>query len=226
MDSLVADLYTTMSKQDQLGKPYDRIRTDRRWSPPLKDLTPVLLCLHTALAEWATRIAGVSPTLPTQLLAAALLERVEWIAKSPDAGQLVSGVTDAVRRARRAIDRPHDSRVFLGPCGALTMAGVCTEELYGRAWLHIARCNHCGAEHRVKERQDLLRYQAAEYLATAVEISRFLRSTGMDVTAARLRGMAHRKRFLQRGTNQAGYPQYLIREVVEALVNRYKRKAS
>lgn len=215
-----------MSKQDQLGKPYDRTRTDRRWSPPLKDLTPVLLRLHTVLADWVGELDPIVPaTTPIPRLAEVLLDHLDDIATRGDAGILARQVTDVIHRARKAIDRPLDQRIYLGPCGARTMTGQCAQELYGVPWRDTARCG-CGAEHPITARHEMLRQEAQAYLATAATISRFLRSTGMDVTAARIRGLAARGRLVSRGPDKDGHPTYQIGDVLIALSSRYKRTAA
>lgn len=223
--SLVEDLYVTMAKQDQLTRPGQGTSGgDGRWSAPVKDgLVPVLFALHETLRHWANTFAVLPIGTPTTALAGTLIDLLDLVAKSPDAAQLIREVTAAVHRARRAIDRPNDTRLFLGRCGARTMQGICDEELYGRPWLERARCHKCHAEHLISYRQEKLVTDAQSYLGTAVEISRFLRITGRDVTAETLRGLAHRGRLPARGTNKAGHPQYQIGEAVIALGNRYKR---
>lgn len=224
--SLVEDLYVTMSKQDQLGRPYQAGGGDPGWISPMKDgLVPVLFTLHETIRRWAGTFAVIPPGTPTPVLAGILIDLLDRVACSPQAAVLVREVTDAVHRARRAIDRPNDTRLFLGRCGARTMHGICVEELYGRPWLTKVRCQVCHAEHLITDRQDQLLREADGYLGTAVEISRFLRITGRDVTPETLRGLAFRGRLPRRGTNKAGHPQYRIGDAVTALGNRYKRLA-
>ena len=220
--SLVNDLYVTMARQDQLTRgPYDPpSRGDSSWSPPINDhITDVLFGLHQVLASWAP--SGRS----TVDLAVSLLNGLEDLRKHPDVGLLVDQVTTAVHRARRAIDRPHDRRIFLGRCGAqLGPFRYCPEEIYGYPDKEHARCKACDALIRIADRQEWLRAQFDSVLGTAVEIAGFLRTTGMEVTAEMIRGLAHRKRLLRRDRNDRGHPRYQIREVLAALGNRYQRQ--
>lgn len=214
--ALLADLDVTRARLDQSRSPYDRSRGGHDGLPFRPHIGPILWDLHQTLTAWTPgRLAGCS----TAQLAQWLYAHVDQLRGRPDAAQLVDEITYAIHRARHAIDRRGDRRRFLGPCGN----EGCREELYGLPWLRVAQCPACSAEHNIAGRQELMREQARLYQGTAQEIAGFLRVTGMDITAAMIRGMAHRGR-LDAQLDRQGHKRYRIRDVLDAIQHRYQRQ--
>lgn len=223
--SLLVDLDITRSRQDQLTDPTNRGPGGSENPLPFKvHVAEVVWVLHHTLDAWATTLgaatnAGKPPT--TAQLARWLLRNMPATRIHPDAGQLVDEVTNAVHQARRAIDRPDDRRLFLGPCAT----GPCAEEVYGLPWNKIAICPACGARHDIAARQTWLHNVAQDHLGTAVEISGFLRTTGVRCTSSMIRSYAARGRLTAAPDRHP--PLYRIRDVLGALQDRYRhRKAS
>jgi hypothetical protein len=217
---LLTHLDITRSRQDKLTPPYDHGSRGGEIPLPYRPhVADVVWVLHSTLATWARTIEpALGETTPTADLATWFLTHLGRVRMHPDAAQLVDEVTDAVHQARRAIDRPNDHRLFLGPCGN----GNCRTELYGVPWRVFATCEDCGAEYKVRQRQDWLLEAAQSHLGTAPEIAGFLRITGIKCTPAMIRSYAHRERLAAAGVNQNGHPLYRIRDVITAIHTRHE----
>lgn len=230
MPSLSDELYTTLSRADQLTDPHTHSRAGGPLPLVFKPHAgEALWVLHHTLHAWAETLGCRTPTVGTVRLAQWFLGHLDVVQRTPDAAELVDEVISAVHQARRAIDRPNDRRVFLGPCGNRVTdcvgSGVaCAEEVYGLPWRDTATCERCGAEHRVIQRQEWLRERAQRYLGTAPEVAGFLRLTGVECTAEMIRGYNHRGRLKPSGRNPRGHPLYLISDVLLVIRDRYVRK--
>lgn len=229
---LLADLEITGSRLDQLTDPRHHVRGGGETPLPFKaHIGEVLWVLHHTLYVWATALEGgqVSRKFPkgvpsVSALSRWLLTNTHYIRVRDDAGQLADEVTHAIRYARRAIDRPDDRRLFLGHCGEpLPDRTHCREEVYGVPWRATATCPHCGAQHHVGTRQEWLKDLAQDHLGTATEISGFLATTGITVTASAIRNYAARGRLAPAPDTRP--PLYRIRDVLAALEDRYVCKA-
>lgn len=223
---LLADLDIALSRQARLTSPYDRSRgRDRSPLPFDPGIAEVVWVLHNTLTYWVGQLAGASapPSWKAGKAAQWLLSQLGPIRLHPDAATLADEITNAISRARNAIDRKADQRLFLGPCGGGEDRG-CREEVYGLPWLRSARCPVCGAEHDIAERQEQLREQARVYWGTAVEIAGFLRATGMKVTTSMVWGYAHRGR-LEGRRDRDGHTRFRMRDVLDAMEARYQRGA-
>lgn len=222
--SLLANLDITRARLDQLVAPYDHGPGGGDAPLPYRPhVAEVVWVLHHTLHAWAHTLRRDAPqAASTAGLAVWLLQHVELIRRSDLAAQLADEVTHAIHYARHTIDRYDDHRQFLGPCG-----GGCAEELYGVPWHETAKCPACGTERNIQERQAWLHHVAQEHLATTTEIAGFLMMTGMRCTPSMIRSYANRKppRLKAGGISNEGYPLYRIRDVVDALRDRYRRQA-
>jgi hypothetical protein len=221
---LLANLDITRSRQDKLGAPYDAGRNGGETPLPFKiHVSEVVWVLHNTLSVWVQAIDDrVDQGMSTADLARWLLAHPSLVRMHPDANQLVDEITDAVHRCRRAIDRPNDQRLFLGPCGY----GNCVEELYGFPWHRVAVCGVCGTEYKVLERQEWLREIAQEHLGTASEISGFLRTTGVRCTPSMVRAYVSRGRLVSAGVDTRDRQLFRIKDVLAALQDRYRHRSA
>lgn len=219
---LLAHLDITRSRQDQLADPYDVSRGGGETPLPFKPhVGEVAWILHDTLSAWVTSLGGNTRKVTTAALAKYLLVHIHHIRVAVDAGQLVDEITHAIRYARRAIDRPDDHRLILGPCDEeLADRSRCRQTVYGLAWRDYAVCEACGAQHNIAARQQWLRDLAEGHLGTATEIAGFLRAYGMPrVTASMIRNLAVRGRLSPEPDTRP--PLYHVRDVLAALRDRY-----
>jgi hypothetical protein len=128
-----------------------------------------------------------------------------WLARHMDrvrqheaAADIVREVTAAVRHATRVIDRP-PQRVYAGPCD-------CGRDLRGWPGRTLVSCEACGATYGIAERQEWMRNRLDDHLGSAEYAAGVLPGIGIHVTAAMVRGWAHRHRLEARCVIPPRYP--------------------
>lgn len=231
---LAWDLAATVARQDRIG---DR---NGGGSPSAETALPfnhraaqAAVRLTAALKVWADQIAHETgdraPPVELARLAGWLRPRVGWLRHHERGAYAFSFILDAVREARRVIDRPPDL-IYAGPCGAALSdgGGECDEDLYAFPGAAYVTCRGCDTSWDVQERRAWLLVSVEDILATATEISRALTTYAYPVTTAMIRGYVRRQELVARGRNEQGAARYRIGDVVE-LVTRSsasKSKAS
>lgn len=136
------------------------------------------------------------PTPPAAVQAVEYLtEAIDPIRRHPAVSELHDEIIDAIRTARRAIDRPQD-RVYLGQCMVVSEDEVtCLADVYARPNANTTTCKTCGVTHEVAERRAWLLQQAADRLFTVKEAAQMMGDVGhVRVTESRIRGYIHRQR--------------------------------
>ncbi|MCA1675378.1 MAG: hypothetical protein LC799_25400, partial [Actinobacteria bacterium] len=121
---------------------------------------------------------------------------------------VVDTLDHAVKRARRAIDRPADL-VYGGPCDE------CTSDLYAHGDAMHFTCPNCGTIYGFEQRRTWLLTATADSLLTATEASRALAGLlGRPLSANTVRTWATTGRLASHGTHQ-GRPLYRVGDLVE-----------
>lgn len=152
-------------------------------------------CRHHSCREIRTR------GLPGESLgdmASWLKLRVAWLRHHEAGADAYREILDAVRDARRVVDRPGE-RIYCGPCS-------CDEDLYARAGAVEVACRNpeCGLVWGVADRRAYLLDAARDVEATAADICRALTRLGAEVTPATIRGYERRKRLKPVGEREEG----------------------
>lgn len=142
-----------------------------------------------------------------------LRPRVGWLRHHPAGSVALDEIRDAVRAARRVIDRPADL-LYAGPCQR------CDVDLYARTEADFVTCPNpeCRTTYDVGELRAWLLKSAEDVLATATEISRALTRYAQPITPSAIRGYAHRGQLLPRGEQVEGArtsPLYRLGDVME-----------
>jgi hypothetical protein len=211
--SLGDDVEVTRSRQDQLAPAYQRWGGSHGDSPlPVKmGASAALRSLHSVLIYWAQQVNQHCPDrLATVTAARVILTFLHRLATSPHAGLAVTEITGAIHRARHAIDRPNDARVYLGPCDN----SQCRRDVYSQPESELGRCIGCSAVYDVESRRRWLLDVAQDRLGTAVEVAGLLRTAGVDCSPAKLRGYAHRGTLPLVSRNAKGHPMYRVRDAL------------
>jgi hypothetical protein len=155
----------------------------------------------------------VTDTLPE--LAGWLLRHPSWIKGHVAVAELYSEIASAVDAAWLSVDRPAD-RSFLGTCGAVVGDPdpvVCGLDLYAKPGRSVVSCR-CGTEYDIAVRRGVLLEWAGDELLTAAEVSRALPGLlGRVVTAAQVRGYAHRGRLEQHRERESDVARYRVGDV-------------
>jgi hypothetical protein len=140
------------------------------------------------------------------------------------AADILAEVTAAVRQAVRAIDRPAQ-RAYAGPCPA------CHTDLLFKPGHTRVTCTGCGTTYDIAERQEHMRTQLDDYLGTATYAAAILPGIGVHVTAAMIRGWAHRHMLEvrvvvpARGPSGIEQPLYRLGDIVTLALAREAAKA-
>lgn len=105
---------------------------------------------------------------------------VYWLRLQPEAGETFDQLDRILGDLLALFDNPPPA-LFLGECKAEFEDGECTESLYldrDKITSDTIACPHCGIEHDVTERRQVLMDGVNDYLGTAKEISHLLRNIG------------------------------------------------
>lgn len=227
LPSLGAEVNVTRARQDQLSVAYERANGRRGEQPlPVKmNAGDALRSLRSVLNYWATAVAGMPINMPASAAALTIMAFGDRLMRHPDVGHLVVEVTGAIHRARHAIDRPNDPRLYLGPCDRSS----CRRDVYGAPTSTLGRCVGCGATYDIDSRRRWLLDVAQDRLGTAVEVAGLLRAAGMACTSSQVRGYAHRGTLPIAGRNRKGHPMYRVGdalvEVLRAEAGKAKQEA-
>lgn len=156
-----------------------------------------LACTHRSCQT--IRAEERRPRQPVAAQAAGyLLDSIDPIRRHPAVVELVDEVLDAIRLARRTIDRYAD-RQYLSVCRAVQGGVECTEELWASPAATEVTCRVCGTEYEVAERRAQLLKLAEDMLFGVKEASQFVGEVGrIRVSEASIRGYLHRKRLSYR----------------------------
>lgn len=174
--------------------------------------------VHNTMTTWAAHIAGIrGAKLPGNM--SELIrwigspDQITWIRHRPDAEQILDELDYAARIVIRAVDAPRE-HWYAGPCNE----DACTADLYARPDAETIRCHECGVVHDAGDRREWLLDQAEDHLGTATEIARL--ATAMrtvPVTAAQIRGLAHRGRITPHGVDRLQRATYRVGDVLDAV---------
>jgi hypothetical protein len=244
-DALVRDLADVPDLVDQLEVAYtrqDRLGADsegggRSQHAPLpwnERIVTERHALNAILNGWA-RLLGVPVAIhysDSATLGAWLASRGDVIRHRPDAGEAYSELTDAIRSARRAIDRPAELAPY-GPClyagelGDQAPTEPCPAYLYGRPDRPVVVCRRCGAQHDTAKRRAWMLQQTESMIGTVSEVVGYLKVAGIEVTVDAVHAMARpdRRRIEAVGQDSRGHALYRFSDVAAAVGDRYKRRS-
>ena len=189
--------------------------------------------LNTTINAWALDTSRLGEDERDQLaehhhsdttaVTAWLTRNLHTLRHHQEAGQAYDELTNAIREARRAVDRPLDY-MPLGKCASdIDRDTPCEATLYGHPERQYASCRDCGARHRITDRLEWMLDHLRSQLVTIPEAVGIAYLAGKRTTEDKLRLMASRGRFLAAGTSD-GKPTYRMSEVLKALEERYKHR--
>lgn len=197
--------------------------------------------VHATLGSWVRDLHDDAEPWPVDDVvpfAAWLMRHLDRIATHPAAEQIERDVHRAVEALRRAIDRPAD-RWWLGPCdtdGCLEEHLLVDDdgrsqvvrrptELYAAPDAAEVTCRNCKAAYPVEDRRAYLLAAAEDVLAHAELIGRAAPALGIEITPDAVRGYAHRKRIVAKGTDLQGRPLYRVGDVLTVAQDALARRA-
>ncbi|HEX6443582.1 MAG TPA: hypothetical protein VF053_00725 [Streptosporangiales bacterium] len=223
---LVRELDVTRYRQDNLGAdPGKSSETRLAWSEKAAEAHYVLANTLTTWARdlWETNgpagaLIPCGPDLAS--VSAFLLRYPSWIADHEAVAQLADEIAEAVKLARRAIDRPADTRVYLGRCDLGDPENEpCDRELYAYRSQEDVECPACGASWRVLERREWLLAQVEEQTATAETLAALLTRLGVETQVEDIRRAARDGRLTNVGIeSHSRRRRYRVGAVLDALL--------
>ena len=205
--AIVEELDLTLSKQARIGGGAPAGLARERM-PMHEGARLAADYLQNTLTTWARDVAEtsgwvwVASTMPPSAQSAAvLLHHINTIRRHAAVAELLDECIDAIRQARRTVDRPLD-RQYLGKCLAEFEGVECAEEIWARPGAEEVACKVCGITHDVADRRAWLLDKAEDMLVTVREASRYMGEVGrITVTEASIRGYIHRGRIGYRSGN-------------------------
>lgn len=250
---LALELDVTLTRQDRIGEPGDRIGgTPESPLPFHLAASEAVWVLRNTLTTWAREICEtrgieylplgylpssfVGPLRPgekcvpqnftesTNGVARWLSHNAVAVALSEGAGEAFDEISEAVKSAQRVIDRP-PGRIYIGPCGGAFNGVPCDADIYVTMGQPETRCPICGSTYSVDERREQLREQVRGLLGTAAELARLLPWVlDSPITRKRIAYYANRG-FISR-RDLGGETVFQIGEVIDAHIQCEARRAA
>lgn len=220
---LAGELETTICRQDRIGGGNEGRRSAERplpWKEPASEASYILV---NVLTTWARDLAETRQiTLDVVGIAGVaqwLHDRVDWLRQHQAAEELFGEILDAVRQARRAVDRP----------AVLPYVGRCLEcqaHMYARMDKPSVTCKECSHVHDTEKLREALFDAIAAKNLTLSELSRYLPSwLGKPLPIATLKSWVHRRKLYRSGRDLNGVDTYRVQDVM-ALLGGETRRAS
>lgn len=232
---LVADLEVTVTRQNRTVSERHGARSSTTPLPWNEHAAHAGAELAATLNRISITVAGSDADERDRLTAVAaydtanlarwLRRNLALIRRAPEAGTMLAEIDDAVRLARRAVDRPPE-RSPLGRCGAeIDEAGTeCREYLYARPGASRVFCR-CGSAHDVAARRDWMLRHCRGLRGTAPQLASWLLMFGITTTAGAVRAKAARKRFAA-VARSGDSPTYRLVDVIDAYSGTVSRVPS
>lgn len=232
--ALVHELETTITRQARITAEKHGGRSAERPLPWNLHASEKASDLNTTINAWALDTSRLrederDPLAEhhhsnTAAVAAWLARNISTLRQHEEAGQAWDELTNAVREARRAVDRPQDQEVY-GQCLAEHDDGsICREYLYAAPGRATITCRACGSQHDAAKRRAWMFLHVRDMIGTIREVVACLTLGGIKTSEDKVRLMASRRRFLSVGQDSAGRPLYRVSEVLTAIEDRYKHR--
>lgn len=235
--ALVVDLDVTITRQARLQSASDGGRSTERPLPWNEHASSKAFELNTTLNAWALDTSRVAEDERDQLIhvhhsdTAAVAEwlgrNISTLRRHPEAGTAHDEITNAIREARRAIDRPAEQAAY-GPCHNTgdpdQPHGPCPAYLYGPPGKPVVTCRACGAHHDTTARRQWMLDYTRDMLGTATEVAGYLRVAGVTTTPDAVRALASRDRIIAVAEDARARPLYRYSDVIAAISDKYKRR--
>lgn len=221
---LCSELEITLTRQSKMGNGA-KVKTKASETPiPYNpEASEVRWVLDNTISTWARDVAETYPHL--SLTATSTAEAAEWLAglrgllaEHPAAAQMHDEVTSIAHRVRITIDRPSDTRIYLGMCGDVAGRYGCLGRVYAGASFADGRCDRCQALHDVASRRARMLRALSNQKITAPEISRLLRALGVEVSVEEIQTVARNGKIKSVGMDRHKRRSYRVGDVIRVFV--------
>lgn len=234
---LVVDLQVTTTRQDRISADKHGSASATKPLPWNEHASGRAFELNATLNAWALDVSRIAEDDRDQLIeqhhsdtvgvARWLRRNLATLRRHPEAGTASDEITDAIREARRAVDKPLDLAAY-GPCG--NTGGddqphpPCPEYLYAAPNRTTVSCRACGAHHDTAARKTWMLDYVRDMLGTTTEVASYLGLAGVKTTPDAIRAYASRGRITAVGIDSNRRPLYRYADVITAISERYTRK--
>jgi hypothetical protein len=227
---LVEELEVTVTRQARINAEKHGGRSAERPLPWNEHAAIVASDLNTTLNAWAldtSRLGEDERDLlvdhhytDTKAVAGWLARNIRTLRQHPEAGQAHDELTNAVREARRAVDRPLE-RVFAGPCGEPDEDDrECREDLYAASGKATATCKACGARHDMAERREWMLSCIEDQVAYSGLLAGLVSNLGVQIGSSTIRRYASAGRIKVISVDAKRRPLYRIGDVLDVFLKR------
>ncbi|WP_326829698.1 hypothetical protein OIE13_06050 [Streptosporangium sp. NBC_01810] len=162
---------------------------------------------------------GRSPADTLPAMAVWLIRHRAVLLGRDAAPEAVDGIREAIRQARRTIDRPAD-RIYAGPCNQ------CERDLYARPGAPTVDCGPCRLRYDVQDRRDWMLAHAEEMLGGSVWVANVATGLGFKVSPSTIRMWALRGKLTprtwtpSRTTTADPQPLYRVGDIIALVIRR------
>jgi len=227
---LVAELEVTRTRQSRITAGKHGGRSAERPLPWNEHTAQVATDLNTTVNAWAldtSRLGEDERDLlaehhysDTAAAASWLARNIRTLRQHSEAGQAWDELTNAIREARRAVDRPLE-RVFAGPCGAPDDAGfACKEDLYAAPGKTTVTCKSCGNHHDMAQRREWMLSIIEDQVAYSGLLAGLVSNLGVQIGSSTIRRYASAGRIKVISVDAKRRPLYRIGDVLDVFLKR------
>jgi hypothetical protein len=227
---LVQELEVTRTRQARITAEKHGGRSAERPLPWNEHAAACASDLNTTINAWALDTSRLGEDERDQLaehhysdtaaVAAWLTRNLSTLRQHEEAGQAHDELTNAIREARRAVDRPLE-RVFAGPCGEPTEDGQeCREDLYAGPGKATATCKACGAHHDMAERREWMLSCIEDQVAYSGLLAGLVSNLGVQIGSSTIRRYASAGRIKVISVDAKRRPLYRIGDVLDVFLKR------
>lgn len=227
---IVGELEVTITRQDRVAAERHGGRSAERPLPFNLRASDKASDLNTTINAWALDTSRLGEDERDQLsehhhtdttaVAGWLARNLHTLRQHEEAGQAHDEITNAIREAKRAIDRPLE-RVFAGPCGEpIDGAPDCREDLYAAPGKAHATCKACGSHHDMAQRREWMLSIIEDQVAYSGLLAGLVSNLGVQIGSSTIRRYAAAGRIHAISVDAKRRPLYRIGDVLDVFLKR------
>lgn len=225
--ALVDDLEVTVTRQNRTVSERHGARSATTPLPWNEHAAAVAAELAQTVNRASLTVAGSEQDERDRLVEVAAYDTANlarWLRRNPalvrrhpEAATVLAEIDDAVRVARRAVDRPPE-HVFAGPCGVeLSDGRCCRGDVYGRPGASAAFCGDCGARFDAAQRREWMLSEIEEHATHSGLLASLVTGLGQPVGSSTIRKWAATGRLKVISVDRHRRKLYRIGDVLELL---------
>lgn len=227
---LVQELEVTITRQARITAEKHGGRSAERPLPWNLHASDKATELNATINAWALDVSRLAEDerdrlaehhyTDTPAVAAWLARNLHTLRQHQEAGQAYDELTNAVREARRSVDRPLE-RIFAGQCLVEHEDGwVCKEDLYAAPGKAHATCRVCGARHDMAKRREWMLSCIEDQVAYSGLLAGLVSNLGVQIGSSTIRRYASAGRIKVISVDAKRRPLYRIGDVLDVFLKR------